>query len=102
MLSSPKNQGAELPPGAGLISCAVGRFTGLGGRPLPPQKTDTASLLVPWDTLVFRRNILSVFERLNVFSLWSKYSGHRSHNNKCADLGVSTVDKLGQTGLTSQ
>ena len=52
MLSSPKNQGAELPPGAGLISCAVGRFTGLGGRPLPPQKTDTASLLVPWDTLV--------------------------------------------------
>ena len=42
------------------------------GRPLPPQKTGTASLLVPRDTLVFRRNILSVFERLNVFSLWSK------------------------------
>lgn len=52
MLSSPENQGAELPPGAGLISCAVGRFTGLGGRPLPPQQTDTASLLVPWDTWV--------------------------------------------------
>ena len=49
-----------------------------------------------------RRNILSVFERLNVFSLWSKYSGHRSHNNKRADLGVSTVGKLGQTGATSQ
>ena len=74
MPCSLKNQGAELPPGAGPIFCAFSRFTGLGlgVEALLSQKTGTASLLVPRDTLVFRRNILSVFERLNVFSLWSK------------------------------
>lgn len=94
----PKNQAAELSPGAGLIFCAFSRFTGLGVEveALLPLKTGTASLLIPWDTLVFCRDILSAFER-HVFSLWSKkYRGHSNHKNKCVDLQVSTADKVGK------
>ena len=65
MPCSLKNQGAELPPGAGPIFCAFSRFTGLGlgVEALLSQKTGTASLLDPWDSYVFCRDILSVFGR---------------------------------------
>lgn len=45
--SSVKNQADELPPGAGLISCACSRSAGLGWRRSLPPEDRHVSLLVP-------------------------------------------------------
>lgn len=93
MPCSLKNQGAELPPGAGLILVLqqIHRPGGGGGGPSTPEDRNC----FPPSSC---RDILSIFGR-HVSSLWSKkYRGQSNHKNKCVDLWVSTADKVGNKG----
>lgn len=55
--------------------------------------TGTVSLPVPWDTLLFHKDILSILKKLGFSYFGQKYKGNSSHKNKSATMDVSTVEE---------